>query len=304
MKKEKPWIDFLIANCIYPYISKNGKVFFKGRASSTIPTEMKEEILSSLNLIDKKECEKIREIVKEQCRKKRSKSIKHWMKGERPREMLIKNGPGNLPLSKLMAILLRTGKEGKSAEELGRVLLNTFGSLRGIDSASIDEISSVEGIGMAKATQIKAAFEIGKRLYREKAEVRKKLNSPQDVVDYVREFYAPYLRDARKEFFNIVLLDTRNKVVENIEMSTGNVSSSFVDPGEIIRIATSKSAAGIILIHNHPSGEPDPSEDDIKITNIIVKACKLVGIKVLDHIIIGKNYEDFISLYSMGIIEE
>lgn len=304
MEKEKTWIDFLITNCIYPYISKNRKVFFKGKASSKILKGIKEEIVSSLNLTDKKECERIRRIVKEKCRKKRSKSIKYWVKGERPREMLIKNGPENLPLSKLMAILLRTGKEGKSAEELGRVLLNTFGTLRGIDSASIDEICRVEGIGMAKATQIKAAFEIGKRLYREKAEQRKKLNSPQDVVDYVREFYAPYLRDARKEFFNIVLLDTRNKVKENIEMSTGNVSSSFVDPGEIIRIATSKSAAGIILIHNHPSGEPDPSEDDIKVTKIIVQACKLVGIKVLDHIIIGKNYEDFVSLYGMGIIEE
>jgi len=304
MEKEKNWVDFLTSNCIYPYVSKKGKVFFKGKASSTILTGIKEEIISSLNLEDKKECENIRAIVKEKCRKKRDRPIKYWIREERPREMLIKNGPENLPLSKLMAILLRTGKEGKSAEELGRILLNAFGTLREIDSASINEICSIEGIGIAKATQIKAAFEMGKRLNREKAAEREKLNSPQDVVDYVREFYAPYLRDAKKEFFNIILLDIRNKVIENVEMSTGNLSSSFVDPGEIIRIATSRSAAGIILIHNHPSGEPDPSDDDIKITNIVVRACKLVGIKVLDHIIIGRNYEDFVSLNSMGIVEE
>ncbi|RKX54559.1 MAG: hypothetical protein DRP50_04215, partial [Thermotoga sp.] len=181
--------------------------------------------------------------------------IKEWIEEERPREMLIKNGPEALPLSKLLAIILRTGRKGVSAEELSKRLLNEFGTLRKIDSAAISEICKIEGIGHAKAAQIKAALEIGKRLFREKAQRRKSIKRADDAVEYIAEYYGPYLRDAKKEFFCIILLDVKNKPVHNVEISKGSINASIVDPKEIIKEATSKSASSIILVHNHPSGD-------------------------------------------------
>jgi len=145
-------------------------------------------------------------------------------------------------------------------------------------------------------------LELGKRLYREKAEKKRKITNVQDVILYVSEYYAPYLRDAKKEFFNVILLDSRNKPIDHIEISSGSITASVVDPKEIIKEATMKSASAIILVHNHPSGEPDPSQDDINITNQIARACDLVGVKVLDHIIIGKNNDDFVSLLDKGLM--
>jgi len=218
--------------------------------------------------------------------------IKNWVKEERPREMLIQKKPENLPLSKLLAIILRTGKEGSSAEELAQLLLNRFGSLRKIDSAPISELLKIKGIGLAKAAQIKAALELGKRLIRENAQKIRKIKNPTDAINYVAEYYGPYLRDYEKEFFFVILLDIKNKPIDNIEISKGSINSTVVDPKEIIKYATLKSASSIILVHNHPSGETIPSDDDIELTNQIKKACEIVGIKVLDHIIIGKNFDD------------
>jgi DNA repair protein RadC len=216
--------------------------------------------------------------------------------------MLHRYGPSRLSLSKLLAIILRTGREGMSAEELGRSILNRFKTLRSIDSSPLSELCSIQGVGEAKAAQIKAAFELGKRLYRERAERKRKITSAVDLITYVSEYYAPYLRDSTKEFFNIILLDSRNKPIDNIEISKGSITASVVDPREIIREATMKSASAIILIHNHPSGEPDPSQDDIHITDQIVRACNLVGIKVLDHVIIGKDTDDYVSFLEKGLI--
>ena len=228
--------------------------------------------------------------------------IKEWIEEERPREMLIKKGPEALPLSKLLAIILRTGRKGVSAEELSKRLLNEFGTLRKIDSAAISEICKIEGIGHAKAAQIKAALEIGKRLFREKAQKQKSIKRADDAVEYIAEYYGPYLRDAKKEFFCIILLDVKNKPVHNVEISKGSINASIVDPKEIIKEATSKSASSIILVHNHPSGDGTPSNEDIELTKRIVDACKIVGIKVLDHIIVGKNREDYYSFTKWGLI--
>jgi DNA repair protein RadC len=217
--------------------------------------------------------------------------------------MLAKSGAENIPLSKLIAIILRTGKQGKSAEDLAKDLLNYFGSLRSIDNSSISEISKIKGIGFSKAVQIKAAIEIGKRFFREQAQTKKKLTKPDDVISYVCEYYSPYLRDSNKEFFNIILLDIKNKVIDNIEVSKGSVNAAVVDPKEIVKNASLKSASSIILIHNHPSGETKPSEEDIKLTDRIIDACKLIGVKVLDHIIIGKNLDDFYSFAKEGLIK-
>jgi DNA repair protein RadC len=229
--------------------------------------------------------------------------IKEWIEAERPREMLWKYGPEALPLSKLLAIILRTGQEGASAEELARRLLNQFGTLRAIDAAPISEISKIAGIGLAKAAQVKAALEIGKRLYREEAGKRRKIKKAEDAIGYVAEYYGAYLRDAPKEFFAVILLDVKNKPIHNIELSKGSVHASIVDPNEIIKEATLRSASSIILVHNHPSGEAEPSSEDIEITKRIIQVCRLFGIKVLDHIIIGKNKEDYLSFARAGLIE-
>lgn len=296
-------IDLLVTKRMYPMFSTKGKIFFKRPSRTDLSDKEAEEIIKRLSLKTGEDCRRVRKIVREQLSQQRTnKPIRLWVEEERPREMLFKYGPSSLALSKLLAILLRTGIEGTSAEELARNILNQFKSLRGIDSAPLKELCVIQGVGEAKAAQIKAALELGKRLYREKAEKKRKITNVQDVILYVSEYYAPYLRDAKKEFFNVILLDSRNKPIDHIEISSGSITASVVDPKEIIKEATMKSASAIILVHNHPSGEPDPSQDDINITNQIARACDLVGVKVLDHIIIGKNNDDFVSLLDKGLM--
>lgn len=296
-------LDFLIANSIYPFYSKNGKIFLRCPKKGLLTEEKRKEIIEHLNLKTASDCKNLTEEIKREVLKnKLTRPIKEWIKEERPREMLAQIGAENLPLSKLLAIILRTGKEGTSAEELAKILLNHFGSLRAIDSAPISEISKIEGIGTVKAVQIKASLELGKRFFKEKAIKMEKLKNPDDVIDYVSEYYASYLRDKEKEFFNVILLDIKNKPIDNIEISKGSVNATVVDPKEIVKVVSLKSASSIILVHNHPSGETAPSEEDLDLTNRIISACKLLNIKVFDHIIIGKNVDDFYSFAREGLI--
>ncbi len=297
-------IDFIVSNAIYPYSSKKGTIFLRCSKKVLLTHEKRSEIVQQLNIKTAEECEELRKHIKGEVAKHRvNRPIKEWIEEERPREMLLQRGADNLPLSKLLAIILRTGKEGMSAEDIGKILLNQFGSLRAIDSATISELSKIEGVGFTKAVQLKAALELGKRFFKEKATTRKKLQKPNDVIDYVSEYYAPYLRDKEKEFFNAILLDIRNKPIDNIEISRGSVNATVVDPREIVKLASLKSASGVILVHNHPSGETTPSQDDLELTNNIVSACKVIGVKILDHIIIGKNFEDFFSFAREGLIK-
>src|SRR5574341_221542 len=299
----KEILDFLVANAMYPFFSKKGKIFLKSSISGFLTEDNTKEIIDKLNIKTAADCKRIRKEVKERVAANREhRPIKKWIKEERPREMLIKQGPEALSLSKLLAIILRTGKEGLSAEELAKRLLNKFGSLRDIDSAPISEICKIGGIGTAKATQIKAALELGKRFFKETAEKRKRIQNADDVISYVAEYYGPYLRDAKKEFFSVILLDIKNKPIDNLEISKGSINASIVDPKEIIKEATLRSASSIILVHNHPSGDPEPSPEDIETTNLVIQACELVGIKVLDHIIIGRTKEDNVSLARAGLI--
>ena len=300
--RRKEIFDILVENKTYPYINKKGKLYFRKKIKF-LNDEKIEEIKNLFEIKDKESCDKFRkEIKKEVLKNKEYVSIKNWVKEERPREMLIKYGEKNLSLSKLLSIILRTGKEGESAEELANKILNKYKTLREIDSISIDELCKIEGIGLAKATQIKASFEIGKRLLKESSSEKKKIKNPDDIIDFVSEYYGSYLRDAKKEFFNIILLDIKNKVIDTIELSKGSINASVVDPREVIKEATLKSASSIILVHNHPSGDTEPSTDDINITKKIKEACDIVGIKVLDHIIIGKNKEDYTSFAKLGLI--
>ncbi|HON84019.1 MAG TPA: DNA repair protein RadC [Caldisericia bacterium] len=300
--KKKEIFDILVENKAYPYINKKGNLYFRKKIKF-LDDEKIEEIKNLFEIKDKESCDKFREdIKKEVLKNKEYVPIKNWIKEERPREMLIKYGEKNLSLSKLLSIILRTGKEGESAEELAKKILNKYKSLREIDSVSIDELCKIEGIGLAKAAQIKASFEIGKRLMKETSSEKKKIKKPDDIIDFVSEYYGSYLRDVKKEFFNIILLDIKNKVIDSIELSKGSINASVVDPKEVIKEATLKSASSIILVHNHPSGDTEPSTDDINITKKIKEACDIVGIKVLDHIIIGKNKEDYTSFAKLGLI--
>ena len=300
---EKDFFSFLIKYKIYPFYSKKGKVFFKSKIKDILNEKDKEKIIKIFKLKDKKSCDELRKKIVEIINKNRENlPIKKWVVEERPREMLIKYGEKNLPLSKLLAIILGTGREGVNAEELAKKILNKYKSLREIDSTSIDELCKIEGIGIAKATQIKAAFEIGKRLMKEESKERIKFKNPEDIVDFVSEYLGPYIRDAKKEFFNIIFLDIKNKVIDTIELSKGSINASIVDPKEIIKEATIRNSSSIVLVHNHPSGDTEPSQDDINITNKIKDACQIVGIRVLDHIIIGKDKNNYISFVKKGLL--
>ena len=224
--------------------------------------------------------------------------IKNWPENERPRERLAKYGAKTLSDSQLLAILLRTGNRNKNAVDLARNLLSHFGGLRALDSISFSELCSIKGIGLAKATQIKAALEIGKRFLRQKTENNKRIKTVEDVVNY----YKPYLRDLKKEVFKVMLLDGRNKMLKDVTISQGSLTASVVHPREVIKEAIKESAAALIFVHNHPSGESKPTKEDIEITHRLIKACDLVGLRVLDHIIIGNdNYTSFLD---KGLIKE
>ncbi len=298
-------INFFIERKILPFLSKKGKIFLKGKGAKILNKEEEENILKRLKeyIKTKEDCLNLRRKIINKIKESYDfLPIKNWVVEERPRELLIKKGERYLSLSKLLAIILRTGKEGESAEDLAKRLLNYFGSLSAIDNATIDEISKIPGIGLAKACTLKASFELGKRLLQEKAESKKKLKSPKDVIEYVSEKVGPYLFNSKKEYFSIILLDIKNKVIDTLELSKGSNNASIVDIKEIISEATKRLASSVILVHNHPSGETEPSEEDISLTQKIVSACNICGIKVLDHIIIGRNRESYTSFLKLGLI--
>jgi len=229
--------------------------------------------------------------------KKYPKAIYNWPEDERPREKLLKSGADKLSDTELLAILLRVGSRGKSAVDMARELINEFGTFRNIDSKSYAELKR-KGLGIAKIAQIKAATEIGKRFLKEKSLSKIKIKTSKDIVDY----FIPYMRDMKKEIFKAVLLDGKNKIIKDVTLSEGTLTKSIVHPREIIKEAITESASALVLIHNHPSGEPQPSQDDIEITNRIISACELVGIRILDHIIIGDN--NYFSFFNEGLIKE
>jgi DNA repair protein RadC len=229
--------------------------------------------------------------------KKYPKAIINWPEDERPRERLLKLGAENLSNTELLAIILRVGSNGKSAIDMARELMNEYQTFRNIDSKSFAELKR-KGLGIAKIAQIKAAIEIGKRFLNDKSLTKVKVETSKDIVDY----FKPSLRDMKKEIFKAVLLDGKNKIIKEVTISEGTLTKSIVHPREVIKEAVIESSAALVLIHNHPSGEPQPSQDDIEITNRIISACDLVGIKVLDHIIIGDD--NYFSFFNEGLIKE
>lgn len=226
-------------------------------------------------------------------------SIKNWPEDERPRERLLRFGADELSTAQLLAIILRTGGRNKSAIELAREILVKFNNLKDIEDASIAEFSELKGIGPAKIAQIKAAFELGKRLI-----ANEKRNTSQQPCfknsSQVYTYYMPKFYGLKKEKFLCTLLDTKNRVFKETTVSEGTLTSSPVHPREVFRYAIKEAAASVLFVHNHPSGDPSPSRDDIDITKRLIETGKIIGINVLDHIIIGDGR--YLSLIESGYL--
>jgi len=225
--------------------------------------------------------------------------IKEWPEDERPREKLLKFGVEKLSEAELLAIILRTGdfSSRQSALDLGRALIVRFGSFRGMVQASIAEICEVPGIGPAKAASLKAAFHLATKLSQESLKIGSdRYTDPSQVFEYFRYRY----REHRKEYFLALLLDGKNRILKEVRISEGSLNQSIVHPREVFTQAVRESAAAVILVHNHPTGDPTPSREDLAITRRLREAGEIMGIKVLDHIIIGD--EQFTSFVSQGLM--
>lgn len=227
----------------------------------------------------------------------KSYTIKEMPIEERPREKLISYGKSRLSNSELIAILLGSGIKGRTALELAADLLYKTGGINHLSDQSISELSLVKGIGSSKAARLVAAFEVGRRVADFTPGDKVLLNSPVQVADYLR----PRLSSLKQEVFLAVMLDIKSQVIKIEEISRGSLSRSIVHPREVFKAAVKASAAGIIVGHNHPSGNPAPSPEDLHITRKLIEAGEIMGIKLLDHIIIGEN--KYLSLREEGLIE-
>ncbi len=214
---------------------------------------------------------------------------------DRPRERLASLGPQSLSNAELIAILLHVGVPGENAVQVGQRLLQKFGGISGLHRAPFDELIKQHGIGEAKAAQIKAAIELGRRLTLEAPEERPAINSPADAAALV--LYE--MSALEQEHLRVILLDRRNRVLEVTELYRGSVSSSQVRVGEIFKAAIRKNASALIVVHNHPSGDPTPSPDDVAVTRAIVQAGKMLDVDVLDHMVIGQGR--WVSLKERGL---
>ncbi|MFC1997241.1 DNA repair protein RadC [Chloroflexota bacterium] len=214
---------------------------------------------------------------------------------ERPRERLARLGAQSLSNAELLAILLRVGVPGENAVQVGQRLLQTFGGISGLHRASFDEVCAQHGLAEAKTAQIKAAIELGRRMTLESPEERPSVNSPADAAALVQ-----YEMSAlEQEELRVILLNTRNRVQKIETIYRGSLNTSQVRVGEIFKAAIRVNVAAIIVVHNHPSGDPTPSPDDLAITRAIVEAGKLLDVQVLDHLVIGQGR--FISLKERGL---
>ncbi len=211
--------------------------------------------------------------------------IKSWPVSQRPRERLHQEGAKHLSDTELLAILLSTGVAGSNALFLSQELLNKFGNLRSLFSVGSNKIVKIKGMGPAKAALILAAGELAKRQLREKVIGREVISEPEAVVDYL----SYELRDQAREIFKVLFLSKANEVIEEKNLFYGTVDEASVYPREILRNALELNATSVILVHNHPSGRLTPSLQDKMITRKIQKACEILSVKVLDHIIIGRN---------------
>jgi DNA repair protein RadC len=226
--------------------------------------------------------------------------LKDQPASERPRERLVALGADALSHAELIAILLRTGLRGANAVEIGKQLLQKFGTLQALAAASLADLQTIKGIGRDKAVTLVAAFALARKMAGDLRNESPVLDTPEAVANLLREDNR--LREV--ETFQILLLNTRRRLIRLEQISQGTLDSLLVHPREVFKAAISAGAAAIVLAHNHPSGDPTPSEGDIKVTRDLIRAGQLLKIEVLDHVILGRatheRREDFVSLKALG----
>ncbi|MFH0794401.1 MAG: DNA repair protein RadC [bacterium] len=236
-------------------------------------------------------------LVRPQSAKPPSRRIKTLAPADRPREKLLNLGSEALTETELLSIILRTGREEISALDLARELLNRFGDLEGVDQASIQDLCKVGGIGPAKAAEIKAALEISRRLGRKSFTLGTKFTEASQVFEAFRLRFL----NVKQEQFVVLALDTKNRLVKDFTVTKGTLRTTAVDPQVVYKHAIQVSASAVIFLHNHPSGDPEPSPEDRKITQQLLEAGKTLGIRILDHIIIGAS--EYYSFAEEGLLQ-
>ncbi|GGH81126.1 RadC family protein [Saccharibacillus endophyticus] len=215
---------------------------------------------------------------------------------ERPRERMLQYGAQALSHAELLAILLRTGTRSESAIMIAQRILAQSGGLRGLADSGVEELVEIKGVGPAKAVQLRAAIELGRRMVASRLSESVVIRSPRDAAELLTE----QLRYLQKEHFVCLFLNTKNVVIAQETLSIGSLNASIVHPREVFRAAIKYSSASIVCAHNHPSGDPAPSPEDIAITKRLVESGQIVGIDVLDHIVVGDGR--FVSLKEQGFM--
>ena len=226
--------------------------------------------------------------------------IKDQPVSERPRERLVEHGADALSHAELIAILLRTGLKGTNAVEIGKQLIQKFGTLQALARASVDDLRSVKGIGRDKAVTLMAAFALARKMAADLQRESPVLDNPEAIVQLLRE--QNLVKNV--ETLQVLLLNTRHRLIRVEPVSDGTIDTLLVHPREVFKAAIAANAAAVVLAHNHPSGDPTPSEADIKVTRDLIRAGQLLKIEVLDHVIIGRataeRPKDYASLRELG----
>ncbi len=223
--------------------------------------------------------------------------ISQWPEGERPRERLVREGADALSDAQLLAILLRVGRPDSSAVQVAMELLDRLEGVQGLANRGMEELCQVSGIGPAKAVQLQAAIELGKRVLAAPLSTGTRIGSSLELFRH----YYPRLRDLRHEVFKVVLLDAKHAVIRDATVSEGSLTLSIVHPREVFNLAVRESAAAVVFLHNHPSGDPQPSPEDRILTARLVAAGEVLGIRVLDHLIVGDGR--YVSFADQGWLE-
>jgi len=223
-------------------------------------------------------------------------AITHWPDTERPRERLVKHGPKSLSDAELVAIFLRTGCIGLSAVDVARQLLSRFGGLNQLLDAGMEQFCQQQGVGPTKYIQLQAVRELGLRLQQQELETLKDLDTSNKVGTYLQCQIGHYQR----EVFCVLLLDNQHRLLELVELFQGTIDSASVHPREVVKLALTKNAAAVILAHNHPSGVAEPSASDRLITQALVDALALIDVRILDHVVVGRN--EWVSFADRGFM--
>ena len=228
----------------------------------------------------------------------RYRTIKEWPEEDRPREKLLHNGAQSLTEAELLAIILRTGNAStkETALDHARILLNTFKGLKGIDDAPLEELRVIKGIGSAKLAQLKACLEMARRLGQTKWQAGEPLRSPENVFLHFQNKF----RKEKREIFYVVLLNNKNRKIREVKISEGSLTASLVHPREVFNPVIRESAAAVLFVHNHPSGDPTPSREDMEITQRLKEVGEVMGIRVLDHVVIG--HDRYFSFSARGML--